>query len=144
MASTWGRRARQFGRRARQAGQHMQRVASQAPEAARKAGRALARHVVSIQRSAGLETSRGGPKLMMRSYESAVGVHQGAGPSPHWQHGYAEQATEMIPALRVARDEALAQEAARFDVRPPEPPAARPTWPFGPAGPQPEDPEAGS
>jgi hypothetical protein len=39
MATTWGRRARQFGRRARQEayhrGQQLQRVASQAPEAAR-------------------------------------------------------------------------------------------------------------
>jgi len=153
MATPWGRRARQFGRRARRAGQHLQRVASQAPEAARKAGRALARHVVSIQRSAGLDKSWRTCHLMERSFWSVVGRREGAEPSPDWRRGYAEQAAEMIPALQLSPQwpRPSGPEPVWFDGPEQsglnEPPEAesRPTWPHGPAtGPEPEDPEAGS
>jgi hypothetical protein len=150
MPTPWGRRARQFSRRARQAGesmrrktgQHLQRVASQAPEAARKAGRTLARHVISVQRSAGLDRKPKTARLMEQSYALTVGEHKGAEPSPDWVAGYAEQAAAMIPAVQAAQE----REAAAWSaVQPPEPPAARPTWPFGPsAGPEPDEPEAGS
>jgi hypothetical protein len=136
----WGRRVRRYGRRARRAGQHLRRVASQAPEAARRAGRATARHVVSIQRAAGLEGRRRTRRLMELSFWSVVGDHgKGPAPSPDWQQGYAEQAVAMVPALRPAPREPLPPEPV-----PPEP-ASRPTWPRGPAkDPGPEDPEAGS
>jgi hypothetical protein len=151
MSAPRGRRARQFGRRARlaawrrarQAQQHMQRVASQAPEAARKAGRALARHVISVQRSAGLDRKPKTARLMEQSYALTVGEHKGAEPSPDWVAGYAEQAAAMIPAVQAAQE-----RDAWSAVQPPElpePPAARPTWPFGPSsGPEPDEPEAGS
>jgi len=155
MAITWGRRVRHYGRRARRAGQRLQRVVSQAPEAARKAGRALARHVVSIQRSAGLDSRWRTRRLMERSLWSVVGDRKGLEPSGDWQQGYAEQAVEMIPALQLSPQGSPPPEPdpAWFDgpeppwldgPQPPEPPS-RPMWPHRPAaGPEPEDPEAGS
>jgi hypothetical protein len=128
MATTWSQRARQLGRRARNAGaqmgrksgQTMQRVASQAPEVARRAGRALARHVVSVQRSAGLDKSRAGQKLMEQSYQLTVGEHEAAEPSAEWVAGYAEQVAAMVPAVRMEQEQA----AARAAVQPTEPEAA--------------------
>jgi hypothetical protein len=127
--STWGRRARQFGRRGRQAagraGRNVQRLASQAPEKARKAGACLASKVVGIQHSAGLDR-----KLMVRSAVLTIGGREGTEPSPAWLQGYAAVVTAALPELQPA----------------PAPSGPeRPSWPHGPAmWPEPDDPEPGA
>ena len=160
----WGRRARQFGRRGRaaagRAGRNVQRLASQAPEKARKAGQLLASKVIGIQRSAGMEDTWKGRRLMQRSAESVAGPHAGPEPSAVWQQGYAEVATAALsshPPYRNAISRTLAAAAARVPAAPGAEPGhaaepgeeprgpERPSWPSGPAmGPEPEDPEPGS
>jgi hypothetical protein len=159
----WGRRARQFGRRgwsaAGRAGRNVQRLASQAPEKARKAGQLLASKVIGIQQSAGMEDTWKGRRLMQRSAESVAGQHDGHEPSADWQRGYAEVAAATLgshPPYRSVIGRTLDAAAARVAAAPPVPEAMpgpgpepagheRPSWPFGPGvGLEPDGPEAGA
>src|SRR5450755_2465438 len=121
----WSRRARQYGRRgwsaARKAGRNIQRLASQAPDKARKAGQLLASKVIGIQRSAGMEDTQKGRRLMQRSAGSVAAQRgrepgsvtaqrKGPEPSADWQQGYADVAKAALsshPPYRGAIGRAL-------------------------------------
>jgi hypothetical protein len=154
---TWRNRARRGGRRAweftRSGGARVQRVVSQQAAQARLKGRDLARKVVGIQLSAGMESSWKGRRLMQRSAESAAadpatGKWKGPAPSADWREGYAAEAAATLdsyPAYRGPVSRGLAAVLERMPEPDPFPepePAgpARPSWPDGPS----MSPEAGS
>jgi hypothetical protein len=94
--STWGSRMqahwRHGWRLARQGGERVQRLAAQGGQKAREAGVNMARKVIGVQRSAGLEEFRAGWKMMQRSAAAAVGEREGRMPDAGWRAGYAATA----------------------------------------------------
>jgi hypothetical protein len=113
LAAWWHGRWTSTGKAARSGAQHLQRLAAQAPERARNAGRKLAGQVIMIQESAGLDQGpahllqRDPIRLMHRSALSVISSPALRASDAAWREGYQETAMARIPGL--ARRRIVAQ-----------------------------------
>ncbi len=94
------------GKTARSGVQHLQRLAAQAPERARNAGRKLAGQVITVQESAGLDQGpahllqRDPVRLMQRSALTVISRPALRAGDAAWREGYRETAMRRVPGLR--------------------------------------------
>jgi len=105
MAAWWHGRWTSTGKAARSGAQHLQRIAGQAPELARNAGRKLAGKVITIQEIAGLDQGpahllqRDPGRLMQRSALSVISRPALRPGDAAWREGYRETAMARVPGL---------------------------------------------
>jgi hypothetical protein len=105
LAGWWHGTWTSTGKAARSGAQHLQRLAAQAPERARNAGRKLAGQVITIQESAGLDQGpahllqRDPVRLMQRSALSVTSRPALRASDAAWREGYRETAMSRIPGL---------------------------------------------
>jgi hypothetical protein len=105
LAEWWHGHWTSTGKAARSGAQHLQRLAAQAPERARNAGRKLAGQVITVQEMAGL--NEGPAHLLQRDpvhlmHRSALSVITRPAPRPSdaaWREGYREAAMRRVPGL---------------------------------------------
>jgi hypothetical protein len=108
----------------RHAGQSARNVAAQGLERARLTGAKLARHVVAVQKAAGLS-----PHLMRESARSVMNRPMTRDGDRAWQAAYVAQAARLgVPGM--------AQPVREPAAAPPAAPPERPSWPhITPSGP---------
>jgi len=105
LAAWWHGRWTSTGKTARSGAQHLQRLAAQAPERARNAGRNLPGQVITVQEIAGLD--QGPAHLLKRDpvrlmHCSALSVISRPAMRPGdaaWREGYRETAMARVPGL---------------------------------------------
>ncbi len=105
LAAWWHGTWTSTGKRARSGAQHLQRLAAQAPERARNAGRKLAGKVITVQEIAGLDLGpaqllqRDPVHLMHRSALSVITRPALRASDAAWREGYRETAMRRVPDL---------------------------------------------
>ncbi len=105
LAAWWHGRWTSTGKAVRSGTQHLQRLAAQAPERARNAGRKLAGKVITIQEIAGLDQGpahllqRDPARLMQRSALSVISRPSLRPIDAAWREGYRETAMARVPGL---------------------------------------------